>query len=220
MENQFPPSGTPPLTGEQPLPSQTPGTAEVHTRVNAAGQRLSPPDPSQALPPAGETAGRLDQTKAKAGDLADQAIGQAEELRDRASDAAGRAKAKAGEAYDQAHSALADSGALDVVRDNALPALGLAFGLGFLMAGSGDEGRGNKTVNNAKQQLKGAIMGGLSAAVAQEFRSVAGIGGGGSSGSSLSSLFGGGKQSRKASEGNSSIITDTTSSAMPSSAAR
>lgn len=220
MDNQFPPSGTQPPPGQRPLPGQIVGTGGVHAKANAAGQRLDPPDPSHALPPAGETTDRLGQTKAKAGDIADQARGHAEELGQRASDAAERAKAKAGEAYDQAHSALADSGALEVLRDNALPALGFAFGLGFLMAGSGDEGGGNNTLNNAKQQLKGAIVGGLSAAVAQEVRSVVGIGGDGAARSPLSSFFGGGKKNPKAAEGKSSIITDTTSSAMPGAASR
>lgn len=68
--------------------------------------------------------------------------------------------------------AIEDRSTLDTVRDNPLVALGIAFGVGFALAGSsGTGGQPRKATN----QLKGAMIGGLSAAVARELRGLIGL---------------------------------------------
>lgn len=64
---------------------------------------------------------------------------------------------------------------LEQVRGNALPALGIAFAVGYLLAGS-DNAPKRGPLYKAKNQLKGAVVGGLSAAVAQEARKLIGFG--------------------------------------------
>lgn len=167
-------------------------------------------------PAGGQDQSRTDQAREKAGEVADQARERMDEAKGRAGEMASQAKEKAGQAFDRAESALQDSGAMSFLRDNPLAALGLAFGAGFILAGSSDVGSGKSgTIGKAKHQLKGAVMGGLSAAVAQEVRSMAGMqGGSGGLGSMLNELMGnsgGGGQSP--SSGGSSGRTGTGGSA-------
>lgn len=115
-----------------------------------------------------------------------------ESMRERAGEMASQAKERAG----QAMSRLEESGAMNTVRDNPLVALGVAFGVGFILAGS--SGTGGQ-VGKAKNQLKGAVMGGLSAAVAQELRNLVGMqGGSGGPGGMLGNVFGQGGGHRSA----------------------
>lgn len=105
---------------------------------------------------------------------------QASNLGHRASDLAGTARDRAGELASQARdgmgsaltsaeSWLENSGMLERVRQNPLPALGIAFGLGFVLAARGNNAiRHNPNINRAANQLRGALMAGVSAAVARE----------------------------------------------------
>ena len=70
---------------------------------------------------------------------------------------------------DGAEEAIDRTGLLSTARRSPLPALGIAFAVGFLLAGSSDE-EGHPSVSKAKNQIKGAIMGGISAAVSQQLR--------------------------------------------------
>ena len=75
------------------------------------------------------------------------------------------------------------TGVFRLARENPLATVGIAFAVGFLVAGkSSASGR----FGRARQQLRGAIIGAMSAAIAQETRNLAG----GASGL-LASLFGG-----------------------------
>lgn len=138
--------------------------------------------------------GKADQAREKAGEIAGEARSRMDEAKGKAGDMASQARDKAGEAFNRAESALQDSGAMNILRDNPLAALGIAFGAGFILAGSGDDGqsrRGGGAMGKAKHQLKGAVMGGLSAAVAQEVRSMVGMkGGSGGLGSILNEFLG------------------------------
>lgn len=188
------------------------GVAEVHSEVviTSAGTGTG----SHAGTGAGERAvGAVDQAKDKANELADRAQDKAGELADQAKQKAGEAKQRASEALDQAERKLEETGVMDMIRDNPLAALGVAVGIGFLLAGDGDSGksRGRKggIAYKAKHQLKGAVMGGLSAAVAQEFRSFLGETGG--AGSLFSSLMGGSDaQQDRSGTGSSASARSTT----------
>lgn len=165
-------------SGNRPMPQ---GTAEVHAHV-AGG-------PATGTATAGSTGGgqnesRVDQAK-------DRAQGMAGQVQERASDLLGQAQNRASGLLDQAQSTLEERGVMSWVRERPLAAFGVAVGLGFVLAGSDNESDDpNSTFGKAKHQLKGAIMGGLSAAVAQEARSMIGMSGKGGAGGILGSLFG------------------------------
>ncbi|MBW3627684.1 MAG: hypothetical protein KY464_00170 [Gemmatimonadetes bacterium] len=91
----------------------------------------------------------------------------------RARNFANEARQRAAGALGRAASGLDErTGVVRLVRENPLAAVGVAFAVGFLVAGkSQSEGR----FGRAKQQLRGAIIGAISAAVAQETRNLAGI---------------------------------------------
>lgn len=161
-------------------PSTPQGTAEVHAHV-AGG-------PARGTATAGSTGGgqnesRVDQAKDRAHDMAGQ-------VQERASNLLGQAQNRASGLLDQAQNTLEERGVTSWIRERPLAAFGVAVGLGFVLAGS-DNGSDdpNSTFGKAKHQLKGAIMGGLSAAVAQEARSLIGMSGKGGAGGILGSLF-------------------------------
>ena len=221
MENRNP-GITPRVSGE--------GSAEVHSSVTVTPETLPPPD--HTLPPAGETSGSestadkakakaqdaAGQAKAKAQDAASQAKERAGEVGQKASEAADQARARAGEALETAQQKLEETGAMDMVRDNALAAMGVAFGIGFLLAGSGDDdrtGRGGR-FSKTKRQLKHTLMGSLSTVVAQQLKSTLGDFGIGGSGDSEGEedRDASRQSSRSGGRDRSPIITDTTPSAM------
>lgn len=126
------------------------GLAEVHTHIG-----LGPDQPR-------EPADGLDELSGAAGGARGRAREYASQARDRAADALGRA----GSGFEER------TGLFRTVRDHPLAAVGVAFAVGFLAAGRTDSaGRFGK----AKQQLRGALIGAISAAVAQETRNLAGI---------------------------------------------
>lgn len=147
--------------------------------------------------------GAMNRVRDVASQARDRVQDMAGDLPGRVGEMTGQARERAGEALGRAERVLEDRGVLDKVRENPLPALGIAFGLGFLLAGSGDHSPSNPsgTLQKAKHQLKGAIMGGLSAAVAQEGRNLLGMAqgkgnAGGLLGSIMENLQGGGSSGR------------------------
>lgn len=158
--------------------------------------------------------GTVEGAKERAGEMADQARDQvhhaADEARDRLADAKGRAEELVGQARSRAGDLLEqaeDSAPVRMARDNPLPALGIAFAAGFLLAGSSDTGG---RFGRAKQQIRGAVMGGVSAALAQEVRGMLGMQDG-EGGGLLDSLMGdsrsggGGRASSRAGRGRESF---------------
>lgn len=114
-----------------------------------------------------------DQARDRMGQVADQAQERVQEARGRAEDMMGQARNRVSDLMDQAEG----TQPVRMARENPLPALGIAFAVGFLLAGSSDSsGRLGKT----KNQIKGAVMGGISAALAQELRNMIGMQGGAS----------------------------------------
>jgi hypothetical protein len=114
------------------------------------------------------------------GGAADTVRDQASHLGSRASELAGTARERAGEFATQAREGvggaltgaetwLENTGMLERVRRNPLPALGVAFGIGFVLAARSNSAiRGNPNISRAAGQLRGAVMAGVSAAVARE----------------------------------------------------
>lgn len=104
-------------------------------------------------------------------DFLDAAEERVDHVRGRLAGGARNARDRTGEFFDNAEDALdRRTGLLDSARQSPLPALGIAFAIGFLLAGSGDPER-HPSVSKTKNQIKGAIMGGISAAVSQQLRS-------------------------------------------------
>jgi hypothetical protein len=119
-----------------------------------------------------------------ASDLGDRARSAAGDVADRAGDLASRAKDRIGALADQAQSALQERGWLDRLKENPLPALGVAFAAGFLLAGGGSGGGememggggtgGSRSLRGSasrvRGELRGALAAGLSAGLAQGAR--------------------------------------------------
>lgn len=195
----------------------SPGTAEVHSDL-----RVERDTGFEAIAASGTAGSRSMQQEAKdrmrqATEQAQNVAGQAQQ---KAREMASQAQGKVNETLDRAETRLEETGIMDMVRNNPLPALGIAFGVGFLLAGSGDDEEeqqeprrrqkrkqgGGGAMQSAKRQLKGAIMGGLSAAVAQEGKNLMGMAQGkGNQGGILGSLFenmtGGGTTQRQGTRG-------------------
>jgi len=148
-----------------------PGSAEVHSGIAFA------PEHEQGV---------RDRAASKARDVADTVTGAAGNLGERARTVAGTVGGKAGDLASQARSrvsglsdrattALEDRGMLDRLRDNPLPALGIAFAVGFLLAGGGSsrsaEGLAGGRAQRARSELRNALMAGVTAGLGQGARS-------------------------------------------------
>jgi ElaB/YqjD/DUF883 family membrane-anchored ribosome-binding protein len=174
-------------TGSRAMGDLGAGTGEVHSGLSMGRDvetgygAIAPAGTSagSSWEPSGGSAegGAMNRVRDVAGQARERLQGLSGNVSGRMGDAAGQAREKAGEALGRAEQVLEERGILDKVRENPLPALGLAFGVGFLLAGSGDQVQGKRStaLYKARNQLKGAIMGGLSAAVAQEGRNLLGM---------------------------------------------
>jgi ElaB/YqjD/DUF883 family membrane-anchored ribosome-binding protein len=158
-----------------------PGTGEVRARVNT-----NPTEVDVRASASKDTQRDLEST---ADNLRHRAENAAENVRERASDFADEARQRASELGDRASHLVDDAqerlegtGILNVVRDHPLPALGVAFGVGFMLAGSGDKpkSRTGRVARSAKKQLRTALLGGLGTVAMQEMQGMLdGIMGGG-----------------------------------------
>lgn len=172
------------------------GSAEVHTNLGVGREQdtggysgIAMGNTDTASDQGGLQQRAANRVRDVAGQVRERAQGLMEGMPDRMGNVTGQAREKVGQAMGRAETLLEDRGVLNVIRDNPLPALGVAFGLGFLLAGSNDGGK-RGGMFKAKQQLRGAIMGGLSAAVAQEARNLLGMAQGhGGKGGMLGSLM-------------------------------
>lgn len=166
-------------------------TSEVHTEINVGP--ASRPTGTTGTSSGGSSGGSaMDEARSRADEVAGQAKEKASQLRDQAQGTLGQAKEKASQAMSQAQDKLKQAGVMERIEQNPLAAFGLAFGVGFLLAGSGSSGKKRGTLGKAKNQLKGAVMGGISAALAQEAKDMLGTqsGQGGGLGDMIDSFLG------------------------------
>jgi uncharacterized protein YjbJ (UPF0337 family) len=155
----------------------SPGSADVHAGIafNAtADEGLRERTVSRVKDVAGDVADA-------AGGLGGRARAVAGDVADRAGDLASRARDRVGALADRAQGALEERGWLDRLKENPLPALGVAFAAGFLLAGGGsggnelDSGSGGArglrgSATRVRGELRGALAAGLSAGLAQGAR--------------------------------------------------
>jgi ElaB/YqjD/DUF883 family membrane-anchored ribosome-binding protein len=159
------------------MESQTGGSGEVHAHISAQpdkGEGMS--GKFDDVPSGGARGGSARDFSRKMRDRADDAIGSARErgadMRDRLGEAARRTRGRADHLLDETEDTLEQrTGLVSSARESPLAALGIAFAIGFLLAGDGDEPEKHPSVAKAKNQIKGAIMGGFSAAISQQLRS-------------------------------------------------
>jgi ElaB/YqjD/DUF883 family membrane-anchored ribosome-binding protein len=110
----------------------------------------------------------------RAGDLGHRARSVAGDVGHRAGEFASQARTRVSGLADRATTALENRGMLDKMRENPLPALGIAFAVGFLLAGGGG-GRGEGQLregkaSRARSELRNALLAGVSAGLAQGAR--------------------------------------------------
>ena len=159
-----------------------PGSADVHAGIafnanvgadEGGGERATSRVKDMAGGVADAASGLGHRARSAAGDVAD-----------RAGDLASRARDRMGELAERAQGALEERGWLERMRENPLPALGVAFAAGFLLAGGGSgrevEMGGTGTTGGSRGlrgnasrmrgELRGALAAGLSAGLAQGAR--------------------------------------------------
>lgn len=180
-------------------PSSAGGSSEVHSELSvnpSKGEEMSGRLDEEAAAARTEggapgVRGRAAGMKNRVADAREQLTGRADEIRGRASEKANRVKKDAEnlsqDVRARATRALNDSGTQQRIDRYPLAALGLAFGAGFLLAGSGSEKNGR--LNKTKHQIRGALMTAATAAIAREARSMLGMESGQSGG--LADLLGG-----------------------------
>lgn len=153
------------------------GSAEVHGGLHSSGRTG---DEYSGIAFAGtesQSQGLKDRAATRARDAADTVKDRAGNLGERARQVAGSVGERAGGVasqarglVDRAQTQLENRGILEKVRDNPLPALGVAFAVGFLLAGNDDRGRDTRS-SRARRELRNALVAGLSAGAAQGARS-------------------------------------------------
>lgn len=113
---------------------------------------------------------RVDSARGEVMDRADEVRGMARQKLDGAKDEAtrlrGRLQARTDRMLDQ-------TGARERIDAHPLVALGLAFGVGYMLAGSGGKSTGRR--GKVKTQIRSAVVGAITAAAAQEVRSMLGF---------------------------------------------
>lgn len=151
------------------MESSTGGSGDVHAHISAQ------PDKGEGM------SGKFDSPEGAAEftrrvrDRAEEAFDSARtrtgELRDRVGGAAHRARRQAEYLFDEAEDTLENrTGMLGIAQSRPVAALGIAFAIGFMLAGDNEEPERPTSLSKARNQIKGAIMGGISAALSQQLR--------------------------------------------------
>ena len=170
-----------------------PGTAEVHSGLHSgrtddtysgiafAGAEQDQGLRGRATGAVHDAAGTVRET---VGNLGERAGDVASQARDRAGEFASQARDRVSGLMDRANTTLENRGVTNRLRENPLPALGVAFAVGFILAGTtestGSGVRGGGAMGamgsaggrgaRAQNELRNALVAGLSAGVAQGAR--------------------------------------------------
>jgi len=141
-----------------------PGTADVHAGIAFNPQATADQGMRERVTSrVKDAAGTVGETAAGLGQRARSLAG---DVADRAGDLAGQARERVGALGDRATQTLEERGWLGRLRENPLPALGVAFAAGFLLSGGGRGGKGQRV----RGELRSAVAAGLSAGLAQGAR--------------------------------------------------
>jgi ElaB/YqjD/DUF883 family membrane-anchored ribosome-binding protein len=137
---------------------------------------------------------RASEAQERARDMTSRAARMGEKARDTIGNASADARRMANEIKDRADRAADESGARSFIDRHPLAALGVSFGVGFLLAGSGGDTHGMR--GRAKTRIRSALVGAASAAMAQQARAMLGMESGqaGGLGNLMSSMRDGGRQ--------------------------
>lgn len=142
------------------------GSGEVHSGLHSGGR-----DDYSGIAFSGSASGQQGGVRDKVSGAADAVRDRAGAVGERASGAASGAKGRLGALSERANSALEGRGVLSRLQENPLPALGVAFAAGFLLAGGTNaSARPNSPAARARQELRNALMSGASAGLAQGAR--------------------------------------------------
>jgi ElaB/YqjD/DUF883 family membrane-anchored ribosome-binding protein len=157
------------------------GTARVETRLTGAqGTDRADELVDRATDRARETADQVRNRAAEIGDdigqkareWGNEAQEQIGDLKDRASGYVSRARGELDNVIERAEDRLEEqTGAISLVRGNPLLAAGLAFGVGFMLAGDGGRKRRKRgMVGRATGSIRSAVVGGVSTMLMQELQ--------------------------------------------------
>jgi hypothetical protein len=156
------------LGGRSPMGDPT-GSGEVHTGLHSgrgSGEELS------ALGFAGDagtSSGVRERVMDRARTVAGTVRERAETLGHRAGEAATSARGRISDLSERTNRTLEQRGLLSRLEENPLPALAVAFGVGFLLAGGGRSEPGTPS-GRVRRELRNALMAGLTAGAAQATR--------------------------------------------------
>lgn len=147
------------------------GSGEVHSGLHSGGQR----DEYSGIAFSGSAGGQgeggvRDRVTGAARGAAGTVRDQAGNLGGKASDAASGARDRLSGLSERANTLLEGRGVIGRLQENPLPALGVAFAVGFLVAGGTNQSRPDSPAARARNELRNALMAGLSSGVAQGAR--------------------------------------------------
>lgn len=150
------------------------GSAEVHSGLHSGATGGGDPYGGLGFATPAPTAGSAGRSAEPEGGDPENLLGRArhlaEDLGHRAGDAASAARERVSGLRETTNRVLEKRGVIDRLRENPLPVLGIAFAIGFLVAGA-DDRNANTRAARARRELRSALMGGLSAGIAQGVRS-------------------------------------------------
>jgi len=150
------------------------GTARVETRVTGGGSGTAGAgrEADEMLGRAGDRAQETwEKTKDRTEGALNDAREQVDEWTDQAGEYASRARRELENVVDRAESRLEEkTGAVSMVRENPLLAAGVAFGVGFMLAGGSSSKRRSGLMGRASGQLRTAIVGSVSTMLMQELQ--------------------------------------------------
>jgi len=196
-------------TGESGSMGDPMGSAEVHTGLHSgrSSDELSALGFAEGSP---STGGVRERVTDRARTMAHSVRETAGTLGSRAGEVAGQARERLGDLSERTNRALEQRGLLGRLQENPLPALAVAFGIGFLLAGGGRGGNADTPTGRVRRELRSALMAGLTAGAAQATRGF--LQSAGRPDGALSSILGGEEAaSGTAAAGSTSRARSTTS---------